>query len=127
MTSNNNDIYDKLYADEEPFDREELVDIISNFLKIEPDTGEILFHDSFHDLTENQKVVLGLLYRRVAKDMDELDESLEVSPPWIDETFGVDEMEAVDCCMDLSFISEEDERYFISKINIDTAIDWFRD
>ncbi|MDR5657703.1 hypothetical protein RH831_11000 [Halodesulfurarchaeum sp. HSR-GB] len=116
-----------LYADEEPYDKQNLSQVLEPYINIDPDSGEPVFSLEFESLEAEEKVILFLVYKRVAADLEEISgDKVPQSVVAISEETNVDEGEVDETIFTYNFIVEEDssQDVLIPKHRVAPAIDY---
>mgnify|MGYP000533687293 CR=1 FL=1 len=124
MTSE--DPLEDLYADEPPYDRQRLADVLESVVQVNEDTGDPMTLPPFGDLDPEAQCVALLLYRHVVVELGERpadDEAVE--PIWLAQNADIEEDRVIEFASDRSFVEESDERggYYVPKGWIDAAVD----
>jgi hypothetical protein len=84
------DPLEELYVDSSEINKERLSEALSGILGIDKDTGRSVILSGFSDLNQSQKVYAYLLSRRVAHELDRIDEDeLGVSSSEMEDDIGV--------------------------------------
>lgn len=91
MTEDEDPLED-LYVDKADIDKTRLRDALSGLLGIDRESGNAVMLDGFSDLSQSQKIIAYLLYRRVAMELGHVEEAdLGISTSELNSKTGVPE------------------------------------
>jgi hypothetical protein len=112
-----------LYMSGEDFDRERLFNTLSGIIGIDEESGEPVFLDSYFDLSNKERFVAQLLYRRAATSLGDLDEEGTSASEYA-EALDSSESAVQNYNSDLQFVESDEERggYVISAHSVGAAI-----
>ncbi|UIP00404.1 hypothetical protein Hbl1158_03300 [Halobaculum sp. CBA1158] len=119
-----------LYMNRGDFDRERLFDALSGIIGIDEESGEPVFLDRYRDLSNKERFVAQLLYRRAATSLDELGEDEEgANASEYAESLESSKSAVQNYASKLSFVESDDERggYVISAHGVGAAIQFLED
>ena len=120
------DPLEDLYVDESEINKERLSEALQGIIGIDQETGEPAMLSGYPDLQQKEKVVAYLLSRRVALELDQIEEDeLGLSGSQIAEETGVPQGTAEPYISENTFIVNESEKngYYIPDYGISEAID----
>lgn len=123
--ASDNDPLEGLYVDKDEIDRKRLSDALNGIIGIDRETSEPVFKD-FHDLSNKQKVIAYLLFRRSLLALGEIEESeLGASPGDLVEVTGVPRGTVTSYKSTMQEISSSDEKggYYIPHHAVNSAIE----
>jgi hypothetical protein len=112
---------DEMYTNEPPYDREHLVEVLSDFIQVDKETGGPSLQNDFHLATAETQVTSLLLYRHIAAELGELEEhEIPVGESWLNDWGTVDEV--VPGFWQSEFVEEEDAKYVIPPHGVEDAL-----
>ena len=122
---NSDDPFEDLYADEEPYDKQRLADIVGKFIQVNKNSGEPVRQQAFQGTDPEGQIVAFLLYRRIAVELGELNEKEKAAiPERIADYVDANDMVVSSCASDLSFIQEFDPGvYYIPEHSVEAAVE----
>ena len=117
---------DDLYIGDDSYDKQRLVNVLNDYIGIDPNDASIVSKPALEELDDAQKTVCYLLSRRVLYDLDEIAESdIPVEPIDIANWTNMTEYDADNIGDDLFLIERTSDDYgpFVIPITyIETAI-----
>lgn len=119
--------FENLYTDSAPYDKQRLANLLTEFVQVDRDSGEPVRQSRFHDLNPEAQTTALMLYRHVAVELGEIDETeLAVEAMWFDRNSDTEEHEVLDYESDLAFVDEQDDSmlYYIPPHRVDAAIEY---
>lgn len=128
MTENydeRNDPLEDLYEDRNQIDRQRLLEALQGVISVDRETGEPIFKKGYNDLTNKEKFVAQLLYRRAALALDEIkEERLGIRSPEAAENLGSSSSAVQNYASELNFIETDDSLggYYIPGYALEEAI-----
>lgn len=117
MSNEENDPLEDLYGDKESFDRERLANALKGVIEIDRDTGGPIFKERYYELTNKEKFIAQLLYRRVAVALGEIEENeVGISSGYAASNTDVGESAIRNYAVDLDFVESDEELggYYLS-------------
>jgi len=128
MSDTEDDPLERVVVDKDAVNRERLADAIEGVVAVDGDTGEVVTRPGYHDLDNKPKFVARLLARRVALELEIIEED-EIG----DSATGFAErMNPSDSTImnygSLDFVANDDEYggYYIRGHSIGLAIDFLK-
>jgi hypothetical protein len=120
-----NDPLDDIYADEEPYDKGRLVDVVGQFVQVDKESGDPIRQPAFHDADLEGQVVALLLYRRIAVELGELDDQqIAAIPEHLADYSDADDRTVSNVLSDHAFIEEFDPgTYYIPEHTVERVIE----
>ena len=122
---NSDDPLEDLYTDEEPYDKQQLVDVVGKFIQINKKSGEPVRQQTFQNTDPEGQIVAFLLYRRIAVELGELNEDekaaiLERIADYVD----ANDTAVSNYVSDLRFVQELDPGvYYIPEHSVEAAVE----
>lgn len=114
-----------LYVDKDKIDRLRLFLVLKRYLGIDRETGSAVFFEEYHDLDDEEKIIVYLLYRRAKSALGHIDrDEIGISIRDISKSLDIEynkmreylkEIEPVEC-------DKNRGRYYIPGENIETAV-----
>lgn len=124
------DPLEELYMSRDDFDRERLFSALSGIVGIGEETGDPVFLDPYYDLSNKERFVAQLLYRRAATSLGELGEDEEgTNASEYAESLESSKSAVQNYSSELPFVESDDERggYVISAYGVGAAIQFLED
>ena len=122
---NSDDPLEDLYTDEEPYDKQRLVDVVGKFIQVNKKSGEPVRQQAFQNTDPEGQIVAFLLYRRIAVELGELNEDekaaiLERIADYVD----ANDTAVSNYVSDLSFVQEFDPGvFYIPEHSVTAAVE----
>lgn len=119
---------ENLLIDEEEVSEEILHDLLTNYIRIGKQSGDLMPQDAFHDLTAKQKVVIVLLSQRARHEL-EMVETEWLSPTEISQQSGVKKGTVYPVVREIDnegLIENEDGSYRVPSHSIGRARDYIQ-
>ncbi|RDZ33916.1 MULTISPECIES: hypothetical protein [unclassified Haloferax] len=126
----NADPLEGLYMNRDDFDRERLFSALSEIVGIDEETGSPVFLEPYYNLSNKERFVAQLLYRRAATSLGELGEDKEgANASEYAESLESSKSAVQNYGSELSFVESDDERggYVISDHSVGAAIQFLED
>lgn len=115
------DPLEEVYTDEPPYDEGWLVEVVSEFVQVDRETGEPSLQNDFHLATAETQVTSLLLYRHIASELGELEEhEIPVGESWLDDCGAGEEI--TPGFWQLGFVEETDGKYVIPPHGVEDAL-----
>lgn len=114
-----------LYEDKDAVNQERLRDALKDVIGVDKDTGDPIFHEAYHELSNKQQFVAQLLYRRGAVALGELPEEEQgAGSATFAENLEVSSSAVNNYASDLQFVENDEERdgYIVPGYAIEKAI-----
>jgi len=114
-----------LYEDKDAINQQRLRDTLKDVIGVDKDTGEPIFHQAYHELSNKEQFVAQLLYRSGAVALGELSEEEQgASSAAFAENLEVSSSAVNNYASDLQFVENDEERdgYIIPGYAIERAI-----
>lgn len=114
-----------LYEDKDAVNQKRLRDTLKDVIGVDKDTGEPIFHEAYHELSNKQQFVAQLLYRSGAVALGELSEEEHgAGSTTFAENLEVSSSAVNNYASDLPFVENDEERggYIVPGYAIDRAI-----
>ncbi|QKY18641.1 hypothetical protein [Halorubrum sp. CBA1229] len=116
-----------LYEDKDAVNQQRLRDALKDVIGVDKDTGDPIFHEAYHELSNKEQFVAQLLYRSGAVALGELsDEEQGAGSATFAENLEVSSSAVNNYASELQFVENDEERdgYIIPGYAIDRAISY---
>lgn len=120
----NDDPLEDLYDDETPYDKQQLANVLAEYIKIDPNDGTPNYTPKFFKSDAEARSVAILLYHRAAFELGEIELSPAVEPDLLGEGFEDREVRIYDLEYDFDFINMDSGEYVIPRYSIDEAVSY---
>lgn len=124
------DPLEKLHVSKDEINRQQLYEALEGLIQIIEESGDPRPRQSFEDLSNKQRFVALMLYRRAAVELGHLDpEKVGADSSWFTEYVDVDDSRIRQYAGELSFVENEPDRggYYIPGFGIEAALNLLSD